>query len=284
MLLRYKIMDEIRSYSLFTEGNLFEELLASVRFEDVGKGRQGAVLVKADKICQIPIVRTTTRYSTPAQHFRSIHEQLAQQIQKIASLSLGFNNALIETYTNAYTTMGSHSDQALDLSDESFIAIFSCYKHPEITSPLRKLIVELKESGGNLVEIPLIHNSVIAFSVDTNRQLKHKIVLNASPQSPENQWLGITFRTSKTFVRFRDDGAYFQDNARLTLANDEQRQEFYHLRRQENHETNFTYPQITYTISESDLMPPEPIETSPPPIPGRGSKIALHLDIYPRKP
>jgi hypothetical protein len=43
------------------------------------------------------------------------------------------------------------------------------------------------------------------------------------------------------------------------LADDEQRNEFYQLRRRENKETDFTYPQLTCTISESDLMPPEPI-------------------------
>ena len=43
---------------------------------------------------------------------------------------------------------------------------------------------------------------------------------------------------------------------RLTLADDEQRREFYRLRRRENNETDFTYPRMTYTISESDLMPP----------------------------
>jgi hypothetical protein len=254
----YKITDEIRSYTLLTEGNLFEELLASIRFEDVGKGRQGAVLIKIDETGDIPIVRATTRYSAPAQRFRPAHEQLAQQIQKSASLSVGFNNALIENYTNAYTTMGSHSDQALDLADESFIAIFSSYKHPEIANPPRKLLVELKEPGGDNIEIPLTHNSIVVFSVDANRRLKRKIVLDTSTQTPENQWLGITFRTSKTFVRFRDEYAYFPDNVRLTLANDEQRREFYQLRRRENNETDFTYPRITYTISESDMMAPEP--------------------------
>jgi hypothetical protein len=59
-------------------------------------------------------------------------------------------------------------------------------------------------------------------------------------------------------VRFRDECAYFLDNVRLTLANDEQRREFYQLRRRENNETDFTYPRITYTISESDMMAPEP--------------------------
>jgi hypothetical protein len=265
------ITDEIRSrsvpfgesYTLPISGNLFEELLASVRFEDVGKGRQGAVLTKIDQTCNIPIVRTTTRYSAPAQRFQSVHDRLAQQIQTIASLAVDFNNALIENYTNAYTTMGSHSDQALDLAAESSIAIFSCYKHPDRANPPRKLLVELKEPNtdapkGTLrerIEIPLTHNSVVLFDLDTNRRLKHKIVLDKSAQTPENQWLGITFRTSKTFVRFRDEYPYFLDDTRLTLANDEQRQELYHLRHRENNETDFTYPRITYTISESDMMP-----------------------------
>jgi hypothetical protein len=221
----------------------------------VGKGRRGAVLIKADETGAIPLVRTTTRYSTPAQRFRSVHEQLAQQIQHSMSLSVGFNNALIETYTNAYTTMGSHSDQALDLADESYIAIFSSYKHPEMANP-RKLIVESKKSGGDTREISLTHNSVVLFSVETNRRFKHKIVLNAPSKTTDNQWLGITFRTSKTCVRYRDGRAYFLDDVSLTLANDEQRREFYHLRRRENNETDFTYPRITCTISESDMMPP----------------------------
>jgi hypothetical protein len=70
--------------------------------------------------------------------------------------------------------------------------------------------------------------------------------------------LGITFRTSKTFVRFCGGFACFPDDARLTLADAEERREFYHLRSRENTLTDFAYPRITYTISESDLMPPGP--------------------------
>jgi hypothetical protein len=252
------ITDEMRAYTLPIASNPFAELLAAVRFEAVGKGRQGAVLINSDETGCIPIVRTTTRYSTPAQRFQPVHDRLARQIQNIASLAVGFNNALVENYTNAYATMGSHSDQALDLADASSIAIFSCYKHPDRSHPPRKLIVELKESEGDAVEIPLTHSSVVVFSVDTNRRLKHKIVLDKSGRSPENQWLGITFRTSKTMVRFRDDYPYFPDDTPLTLANDEQQQEFYQLRHRENNEPEFTYPRITYTISQSDLMPPQP--------------------------
>jgi hypothetical protein len=237
------------------EGNLFAELAASARLEDVGKGRRGATLTKIDEAGGVPLVRTTTRYGSPAQAFRAVHERLAHQIQERAGLSVGFNNALIEIYMNAYKTMGSHSDQALDLADESFIAVFSCYQDPE-AGPPRKLIFESKGSDGEKFEIPLAHNSIVAFSVDSNRRLRHKIVLDAPVQTVDNQWLGVTFRTSKTFVRFREGHAYLPQGARLLSADDEQRNEFYQLRRRENNETDFSYPLLTYTISESDLMPP----------------------------
>ncbi|WP_346112028.1 alpha-ketoglutarate-dependent dioxygenase AlkB [Nonomuraea maheshkhaliensis] len=203
----------------------------------------------------VPLVRTTTRYGAPAQRFRPVHERLAQRIQECARSAAGLNNALIELYTNAYTTMGSHSDQALDLADESFIAVFSCYEHPEANPP-RKLIVEPKDSGGDVVEIPLTHNSAVVFSVATNRRHKHKIILDKPAQPAENRWLGVTFRTSKTFVRYRDGQAHLPDGTRLTSADEEQRREFYQLRRRENQETDFTYPTLTYTVGESDLMPP----------------------------
>ncbi|MFE5869919.1 hypothetical protein ACFQ6V_14885 [Streptomyces roseifaciens] len=250
-----RISDEILSYTLPTEENLFAELSASARFEDLGKGRRGAALAKIDEEGGVPLVRTTTRYSSPTQRFQAVHERLAQQIQERAALPVGFNNALIEIYTNAYKTMGSHSDQALDLANESFIAVFSCYQHPE-SSPPRKLIFESKGSGGEKFEIPLAHNSIVAFSVDSNRRLRHKIVLDTPGRTADSQWLGVTFRTSKTLVRFRDGHAYLPQGARLMPANDEQRHEFYQLRRRENNETDFIYPPLTYTISESDLMPP----------------------------
>lgn len=241
----------ISSYVLPIEQNLFAELSASAQWEELGKGRRGAVLTRIDER-GTPLVRTTTRYSSPTQRFRAVHERLALQIQERADLPVGFNNALIERYTNAYRTMGSHSDQALDLADDSFIAVFSCYQQPE-ASPPRKLIFESKESDATF-EIPLTHHSVVMFSVDSNRRLKHKIVLDAP--APENQWLGVTFRTSKTFLRFREGHAYLPQGARLTSADDEQSREFYRLRRRENHETDFLYPPLTYTVSESDLLPP----------------------------
>lgn len=247
------IADEVRSYPV--PGDWFVELLASVRFEDVGKGRQGAVLTKPDEARGVPLVRTTTKYATPAQCFRPVHEQLARQIQEAASLPVEFNNALIENYTSAYTTMGAHSDQALDLADGSFIAVFSCYEHPALTNSVRKLLVEPKD-GGEKAAIPLAHNSAVVFSLSANRRLRHKIVLDVVPRAHENRWLGVTFRVSKTFMRCHDGQAILADGTPLTLADEEQRREFYRLRGRENAETDFTYPRIVYTISDSDLVAP----------------------------
>ncbi|GAB4585542.1 hypothetical protein [Nocardia sp. IFM 10818] len=221
---------------------------------DLGKGRRGATLTKPDAAGRIPLVRTTTRYRNPPQPFRAIHERPAHRIRTQAGLPLAFNNALLETYTNAYTTMGSHSDQALDLADESFIALFSCYRHPEATPP-RMLIVEPKGFPERF-EFPLTHHSVVTFSVASNRRLIHKIVLPTPAHLPDNQWLGITFRTSKTLLHFHEGHPYLPQGPRLTLADDDQQREFYQLRRRENNETNFTYPPLTYTVSESDLIPP----------------------------
>ncbi|MFG3532184.1 alpha-ketoglutarate-dependent dioxygenase AlkB [Streptomyces sp. NPDC047917] len=250
-----RLSDEILSYALPPEENLFAELSASARLEDMGKGRRGAVLTRADETDGVPLVRTTSRYSSPAQRFRAVHERLARRIQERAALPVGFNNALIESYTNAYRTMGGHSDQALDLADESYIAVFSCYQYPE-AGPTRKLIFESKEPEGKKFEIPLAHNGIVVFSVESNRRLRHKIVWDAPAGTPDNQWLGVTFRTSKTFIRFRDGQAYLPQGARLVPADDEQKREFYRLRRCENNETDFVYPQLAYTVSESDLMPP----------------------------
>lgn len=252
----YRGADEFRVYTLPLEGQHFDELRESIRFEQVGKGRLGTVLVAPDKAGQVPLVRTTTPYTVPAHCFRAVHARLARQIQQNASLASAFNNALIEVYTNEYTSMGAHSDQALDLAEDSYIALFSHYKDSERVQVPRKLMVESKTPGGETFEIPLTHNSVVVFSVETNRRFRHKIVLDRPTKAAENEWLGITFRTAKTFVRFEHGQPYLLDGTALTVANEEQRRAFYQMRRRENQEMDFVYPSLTYTLSESDGMLP----------------------------
>lgn len=225
--------------------------LTDIRFESTKtKGRQGTVLVQPDKR-GTPIVRMTDSFTTPTQQFPLAYSKLNQQIQEIGNLGIPFNNALVETYTNEYAKMGFHSDLALDLDEKSTIAVVSCYQYPE-RQTLRKLIVEPK-NGQPSFEIPLAHNSVVIFSVATNSQYRHKIVLDSKQAkiTEENTWLGITFRVSKTFIT----DAHFEDGTPLTLADDVQRQTFYTLRGKENRETNFSYPFWPYTLSPQDLLP-----------------------------
>ncbi|MFO0606991.1 MAG: hypothetical protein U0324_27715 [Polyangiales bacterium] len=249
----YDPADEFRVYEVPAPDGLFAELSASAPFEDTGKGRRGAVLV-ADDPRGVPLVRTTTRYARPAQAFRAVHAWLAEEIRARASLPKRFNNALIERYVAACTTMGAHSDQALDLDGDSEIALFSCYEDP--ARPTRRLLVEPKEPGGAAFSIALPHHGVVVFSTDANRRFRHRIVLDAAPGAADNPWVGVTYRTSKTFVRYADSGAHLADGARLTLANDDEARALYGLRRRENHETDFAWPRLDRTVSASDLTPP----------------------------
>jgi len=248
---------EFRSHPLQMDGNLYHSLANSVQWHDHGKGRHGAVLVDPDDVRGIPIVRTTTRYSIPAQRFREVHSRLATQVQAAASLpDVSFNNALIEKYTNQYARMGMHCDQALDLKAESSVAIFSCYEYPDQVVEPRKLIIEPKDaSQGQGFTIPMLHNSMVTFTLDTNRRFRHKIVLDRSSNPPENTWLGVTFRTSKTFVRAEQDQVVFEDGTPLRLCNGKEQHRFFTLRGRENKETDFQYPNLRFTFSESDLLP-----------------------------
>jgi alkylated DNA repair dioxygenase AlkB len=246
------VADEFRSWAGPSSDHPFEELLASARFEDLGTGRRGAVLVKVDDQSAVPLVRTTTQYRAPAQPFLAIHDRLADELRRAGSFAQPFNNALIEHYTPAYATMKRHSDQALDLAEDSSIAIYSCYRDPQ--RPSRQLVVRSKEPGAAPFAIPLPHGSVVAFSLATNRRFTHAIA--RCDGAATTDWLGITFRTAKTFVRFVDGRPSFANGAELTLATEAERRELFHLRRRENQEPSFVYPSIHYTISESDLLPP----------------------------
>jgi hypothetical protein len=82
------------------------------------------------------------------------------------------------------------------------------------------LLVKPKGEG-TAFEIPLDHGSVVAFSPDTNRRFTHAIALRTN--APDNDWLGITFRTSRTLVRFVAGHPPLPDGARLTLASEDLR-------------------------------------------------------------
>ena len=147
--------------------------------------------------------------------------------------------------------MGFHTDQSLDLADDSYICLFSCYNNPS-TKDIRKL--KIKNKTNNICsEVLLKHNSIVLFSLVTNHEHVHKIVLEENTEN--NLWLGITFRLSKTFVKFTDNIPYlYPDNIILRLANDIEKKEFIKHKGIENIKNNYIYPKIDYTIGISDLM------------------------------
>lgn len=255
---------EFYTITLPLEQNLFANLLDSADFESTGKGRLGNHLVDVNDQ-NIAIVRTTTRYSIPAITFSAIHHSLIEKINDVLATEYDipaqkFNNALIEVYDAVYSKMGFHSDQTLDLENDSFIALFSCYENPEELKDfqLRKLVIKDKITDEES-EILLHQHSVVLFSIETNKKFQHKIILNSSMnshQTPDNKWLGITFRTSKTYIEFKNGLPYFSTGESIIMADKEQESEFFKLRGQENRELDFVYPNLRYTISNADLLPP----------------------------
>lgn len=254
---------EFYTITLPLEENLFDPLFNSAEFEPTGKGRIGNHLVNTNGQL-IPIVRTTTRYAIPAVVFSDIHHKLVGSINDtllenhIDIPVQNFNNALIEVHDSTYSKMNYHSDQALDLDSDSFIALFSCYEKPEELEEfhLRKLVIKDKVTHEE-AEIILHHNSVVLFSVETNKRFQHKIILNSSSNTiSNNKWLGITFRTSKTYIQFKDEIPYFSTGEALALTDKDQESEFFQLRGQENRSLDFVYPNLLYTISNADLIKP----------------------------
>lgn len=230
------------SYSPLTY-NPFD-ILSRTKFEHVTKGRSAAILVELED-GKVPIVRTTTMYDNPAIKFSDLHKQL------LSTTEIKYNNAMIEKYDSTYRTMGFHSDQAIDLDDNSYIAIYSCYKHPEKAD--RKLIVKDKVTS-SLSTIPLAHNSIVTFSTETNSQYLHRIVL-ADKFDADNEWIGITYRLSKTYIN--------PSSPHLRIASELECREFFKLKNIENSNNSTTriadiYSSINYTISPSDLL--EPVE------------------------
>ena len=316
---------EFVSYNVATgierssKANLFADLMKNIAFEDVCKGRRGAVLVKSDTR-GTPIVRTTSAYARPAKYFPPVYERLASRIRAIVGLPPhALNNALVEVYDSKYTKMAYHSDQAQDLESGSHIAVYSCYSDPEAL-PTRKLVIKAKSPNANdkvpsessastcadgaAFEIVLLHNTVVVWSLDTNKAFVHKIVPivsaihAAADEAPDRQlWLGVTLRTSKTFVKSTAVGkgvemlmiapdaaseasseavtkaakpeveatqqhrCEFADGRPLVLANSDSScgpacLAYYAMRAQENNTTDFVWPDLDFTVSRSDIMPP----------------------------
>jgi hypothetical protein len=239
------------------DNSIFYDLKNSFEYQDITKGRYGTnIIYITDK--KIPLVRTTTKYHKPPQIYNT-NTYILEIIRQINLFQrVKFNNALVEIYCNDYKTMGFHSDQSVDLADDSFIAIYSCYNNPE-TKNIRSLVIKDKENDQETSTIKMKHNSVILFSTDTNKKCLHKIILEQQ-NNEYTEWLGVTFRLSKTILEFKDGVPYFDDGNPLTLCNEIQSKQFYKNRSLENKSTNYKYETFFYTLSPSDLIDPQQIK------------------------
>ena len=268
--------------SIDTHPDLFNQISQQISFEPIiPNSRYGAILVKPNDHL-IPIVRTTTKYNNPVQNIKPIKELIDLIKQEIYSNNLSnhnieFNNAMVELYNSNYKSMGFHSDQALDLADNSFICIFSLYSNPS-SKNIRQLIIKPKnktvsdtvsdtvsELESKSTQIDLTHNSLVLFDLKTNQSHLHKIILkpqlfqSSIPISidPTNQWLGITLRLSKTYIDYNNaEPTFYPSGNILKLANETETREFYKKRSNQNSSDTYTYEPINYTLSLSDLIKP----------------------------
>ena len=233
--------------------NLFDELLTSTKFENIVNGRLGANLVDY-KDGLVPLVRTTTNYSEPNQNFLPIHHAIIENIKNTTKYDgLEFNNAMIEVYNSEYRNMKFHSDQSLDLADDSYICIFSCYSNP-LSTDIRKLKIKKKETD-ECSEFLMDHNSIILFPVSINQKYLHRIILETTNTNTHTKWMGITFRLSKTFIKFVDEIPYFSSsNTILRMGDTNERRAFMKCKGIENLKTEYIYPDIDFTISSGDML------------------------------
>lgn len=270
-------------YYKLPDTDLFAQLQSSVTLEPVARGRKGGITAELG-ICSheeetvvVPLVRSTTAYQLPVQPFPPAIHALRDAIANVVDeRRLTFNNAMVEEYTSEYKTMKFHSDQRLDLNDNSWIAIFSCYEQGDSAPPSRILQWKPKSSSrsgdGDTEphEIVLEHNSVVLFDVArTNREVLHRIVLSkvsAAASAPQT-WIGVTLRCSRTFLFFSS----FDSGPRLLLtanqlplqlaATDEEKKQFFQRRKKENEvveeeEEDEDDRLFTLTISPGDLLLP----------------------------
>jgi len=133
------------------------------------------------------------------------------------------------------------------------VCLFSCYNDASNPVGIRKLIIQNKTTKEHS-EVLLENNSAVLFSTSTNHEHLHKIVLEEN--APDSKWVGITFRLSKTFVRFIDDVPHMHSSGNvLRIANNDEKREFYKHKSNENRSVGYDYPEITYTVSKSDMLP-----------------------------
>jgi hypothetical protein len=241
---------------MLTDAPTFDSIKCSAQLEPLGPGRLGVVVTDAkDNI--VPLVRTTTKFAQN-QPMTDLHHRLIKNVHDVSGEAvLNWNNALLEVYNDTYRTMKFHTDQSLDLVKPSLIGLCSFYNTPE---PTHKRVLRVKNKRTEkVVDIVLEHQSVVLFSTDANANHVHQIICQHSTEPlrfTDEEWLGLTFRQSGTFVFFQNNQPHIMNNNRLlTLTTPEEARSFYYYKKLENQMVDYQYPLIHYTISPADMLP-----------------------------
>ena len=186
----------------------FNDLITSFNFPIVKHGKTMVTIVSTITD-EIPIVRTTTQNKEPVQRFALVIYRIIDKIKQTLNMpELEFNNGMVEIYDNSYYNMKFHTDQALDIKEDSYILLFSCYEDPNNTH--RILRIKNKNSLNITNDIKLENNGFVLFSIATNSKHLHQITLdNKTDKNKLNKWCGVTLRLSKTYIKFINEKAYF---------------------------------------------------------------------------
>lgn len=238
-----------RKCRLDYRNDAFLELLQSHAWTDLSPHRKAAMLVSPDAD-SIPVVRTTSP-TVACSVFQPVHLRLLHAVDIASGRAHSFNNVMAEVYDPGYTKMRFHTDCALDLESGSQICIFSCYEkeddHP------RRLVIRDKVNG-EVEEIVMEHCSIILFDMDANIRHVHKIVSDGS--GSRARWLGLTMRTSGTFVTPQEDEAvvFRKDGLPMLTATEDDKRWFFEMKKQENKSPDFKYPHIQFSLADFRLL------------------------------
>lgn len=243
---------EFLKFNLDFSDNFYGCLIKSIDFGDVVNGKSNCVFSSTQNDT-FPIVRTATKNTNSIKKFKLIHDDIGEVIKNKASLPNKFNNAMAELNLAGHKRAKFHSEQSLDLMEDSHIAIFTCYPKNTKPSNYHKLVVKNKKSG-EISSSVLENNSVILFSIQTNFKFWHKIVPNEG--DVDSSRLSMIFRCSKTYVAMIKGIPILKNGKELTLATEEEELTFYYFCGQENRNIVFEYPEINYTVSYGDLLFP----------------------------
>jgi hypothetical protein len=226
-------------YRILKNNYIYKDIYNTTTFEEIIKDRFSAHYVKLEDN-KIPIMRTTMKH-------KSINIFTPIIMDIIKEIGIEFNTCNVELYKKNYKKMKWHTDISLDLKNDSYICIYSCYQS-ELNEPSRKLVVKNK-TNGDIESFILEHNSIVLFSTEFNKNHIHKIELI---NDRDNDWIGITMQQSKTFI---GKDLYFIDEPRkkITKATNEQTLEFYKYKSLENKNIDFEYPLIDYTLNDSKM-------------------------------